>query len=189
MDLGFKKIALNAFEFLESKYDFSCVESDSLHLRYESPKVFVQVSFDGNRSFELTCSVGRMDDFKGSNQVPFDLGEVLRSEGGTVENTGVQVTTSNALEKFSNLLAEKLEKFGHRILTGDDAAFTHAAELRSQASIEYAKEKQLEQMRRSLDQAWANKNHRRVVELLSSMEEWLSPSEVKKLEYSRKQMK
>ena len=189
MDLGFENIAKSAFGFLESKYRFSCVELGPWCVRYESPKVFVLVMFDGTRSYELGCSIGRMDDFEGSRQVPFELGEVMRAEGISNENMSFQVTTSDALRTFTCRLAEQLERCAHRVLTGDDSVFKSVSDLRNRECAKYATEKRLEQTKTAAESAWQSKEYRKVVELLSPVQEWLNPSEVKKLEYARKRVR
>ena len=188
MYLGFEKIALDAFQFLQAQYGFRCVEFNQWNVRYESESVFVSVYFDGTRSFELGCSFGRLNDLKKPYPESFDFGDLLRCEVGSVEGSSFQVTTSDALKKFTNLLAEKLERHGSRILVGDDSAFDLILKLRDQANLEYAREERLEQIRHSLEKAWRAKEYQKVVELLAPVQEWLTPSEVKKLEYARKRL-
>ena len=44
---------------------------------YETDTVFVNIYFDGNRSYEFGCEMGRKDDLRGSLKVPFDIGEII----------------------------------------------------------------------------------------------------------------
>ena len=74
MILSLEKAAKDAFGFLETKYRFSCVESGPWSLQYESLKVFVSVDFDGMRSYELGCSIGRLDDLEALGKFLLILG-------------------------------------------------------------------------------------------------------------------
>lgn len=188
MDLGFEQLALEAFGFLESKYGYQCVESGPWRVTYRSSKVLVSAIFDGNRSYELGCEIGRTDNYAGSGEVPFNLGELLRCEGEVDAQSSAQVTTAESLAKYAKHLASLLEKYGHPFLLGDDAAFGRLASLRNRECADYATGKRLQQARAKLEDAWRSKKYVQIVELLSPLQEWLEPSEVKKLQYARKQL-
>jgi hypothetical protein len=186
MDLGFKEIAVKAFMFLETQYGFKCVESGQWSVRYESELVCISVYFDGARSFELGCSLERLNSSRSSCSNSLDLGDLLRYKAGSVEGSSFQVTTKNALKKFTSLLAEKLGAYGHEILLGDNLVFDRVVELRDLANLDYAREGRLEEISHSLEIAWKAKKYQEVVELLAPAKKWLTATEVKKLEYARK---
>lgn len=188
MDLGFETIAKSAFVFLENKYGFLCVETGPWKVAYRSPNVFVTARFDGNRSYEIGLELGRIDNYAGSLDVPYNLGELLRTEGQSNEVTSYQVTTTEALRKYTFRLASLLREHGHSFLIGDDLAFCRVAELRNTESLNYAMENELRQTRVSLEDAWRKKEYLRIVELLSPLQEWLEPSELKKLQYAQKHL-
>ncbi len=73
MDLGMKKVATKKFEFLESEYGFKCVIAGPWLVRYQYKLIFIDIRFDGERSYELGCEIGRNDNLRGSLKVPFIL--------------------------------------------------------------------------------------------------------------------
>jgi len=188
MEFRFEQIARDAFKFLESEHSFECVESGPWHVRYESAMVFVSIHFDGMRSYELGCSIGRLDDMEGSRRVPFDVGEIFRCEigSGEVPQSGFQVTNNDALQRASVFLAESLRRYGGKFLEGDDESFKAVSVLRNRECDEYEVKNRIRHAREATDEAWRSGNYHKVVELLSPLQEWLEPSEVKKLEYARK---
>ncbi len=190
MDLGFTDSVKEAFHFLEQEYGFRCTETSPWLVSYESADVFVRVVFDGTRSYELSCSIGRNDNFYGSRDVPHDLGEVVRSKGVASQDAhaAFQVTTSESLKKFVAVLAGLLKQHGQDLLTGDDTAFTKVSAFRDADCAEYAVQAELAQMRSLLEAAWREKDYTRVVELLSPLDEKLSGSERKKLNFARRRL-
>lgn len=186
MDLGFEKLALDTFAFLDSKYGYRCIESGPWRVSFRSSKVFVSIIFDGNRSYELGCEIGLIEHHAGA--VPYNLGELLRCEGNADDQSSAQVTTTESLSKYAKHIASLLEKFGHSYLLGDDKAFDRLASLRNRECADYAARKRLQQARAMLEEAWRSKQYVRIIELLSPLQEWLEPSEVKKLQYARKQL-
>lgn len=188
MKFCFQEIAREAFKFLESEYSFECVESGSWHVRYESDTVFVSIHFEGMRSYELGCSIGRLDDMNGSRKVPFDVGEIFRCEigSGEVPQSGFQVTSNDALKRASVSLAESLWRYGGKFLKGDNEAFRKVSGLRNRECNDYEIKNRIRYARDATNEAWRSGNYYKVVELLSPIQEWLEPSEVKKLEYARK---
>lgn len=188
MSSDFERIAKHAFHFLEGELRFRCVESDQWHVRYESAKVFVEVQFDGMRSYELSCSVGCLDNYKDSLNMPFDLGEIIRSCGIKGENAhaSFQVITPSALERCAQELATKLKEYSMDLLVAEKNAFQRVAEFRDKECAEYAMDACLRLMRERLEVAWHKKEYRVVIRLLSPLQEWLTSSEQLKLEYARK---
>jgi len=186
MDLRFQTIAIKEFEFLMHKYSFKCVQSDSCKIQYESDAVFVTVHFDENRSYELGCELGRMDDSEGSLECPFDLGEIIRWKELSQKDihTAFQVTNIEDLQKFCQLLASHLQCYAHELLIGTESAFKTLADFRDKECVEYALARDLEIMRDQLEDIWQTKNYNKVIELLSPLKKHLKHSEIKKLEYA-----
>jgi len=156
-------------------------------MKYETKDVFVCVEFDGTRSFEISCSVGREDNFKGSSQVPFDLGEIMRSQGVAAEDAhaAFQVTTNQSLKKFLAVLATQLDKYGKDMLLGRDHAFAEVSVCRDAECVEYSQKTEIRQVRSSLEAAWANRDYRQVIRLLDPVVDKLSDAEKKKLHYAK----
>ena len=155
-------------------------------VRYESDAVFIDICFDGYMSYELSCDIGRNDGFRGSLAEPFDLGEIIRSKGYSEKDikTAFQVTRSESLEKFCKLLAAHLKNYAHEFLIGSSDAFKQVADFRDKECDDYALESDLEFMRNDLGTAWQNRDYNKIIELLTPFMDYLTPSELKKLEYA-----
>ena len=188
MDLGLPKIVTKEFAFLEYEYDFECVEAGSWLVRYENDTVFINIHFDGNRSYEFGCELGRKDDLRGSLKVPFDIGEIIRSKERSKKNirSSFQVTNSGSLKKFTKELSYIVKHYAQEFLTGSNTAFHQAADFRDKECVEYALETDLKLMRSELASAWQNRDFKKVVELLVPLEGNLKQSEIKKLKYALK---
>lgn len=188
MDLEMKKVATKKFEFLESEYGFKCVKAGPWLVRYQSKLIFIDIRFDGERSYELGCGIGRNDNLRGSLNVPFNLGEVVRSKGYSEKDvaTFFQVTSSENLEKFVNKLADFLIAYAQDLLEGSDESFNRVADFREKECEAYELETDLGYMRNQLDHAWKNKNYKKVIELLEPLKINLKQSELNKLSFAIK---
>lgn len=191
MDLGLEKIAKKEFEFLNLKHGFKCIKSGPWLVKYQSELVFINIRFDGERSYELACEIGRNDDLRGTLKVPFNLGEIIRSKGHSEEDvrTFFQVTSSDSLKKFVKELAGHLKAYAQDLFTGSDASFNSVADFRDKECKEYALETELRLMRNQLDIAWQNKDYKKVIDLLTPLKGELEQSELKKLNYALKKVK
>jgi len=187
MPLLFVDFTKDAFQFLEERYGYKCTDSSSWLIKYETKDVFVCVEFDGTRSFEISCSVGRQDNFKGSSQLPFDLGEIMRSQGVAAEDAhaAFQVTTNQTLKKFLVVLATQLDKYGQDMLLGNDHAFSEVSIWRDTECMEYAQKTKMRQIRSMLQVAWGNRDYLKVIDLLDPVNDFLSDTEKKKLHYAK----
>ena len=175
MDLGFEKIATKEFQFLNSKYGFKCVKSGPWIVKYQSDLVFINIRFDGERSYELGCEIGRNDDLRGTLKVPFNIGEVIRSKGHSEKNVRAffQITNSDSLKKFVKELAGLLKAYAQDLLTGSSERFNHVADVRDKECKEYALKTELRLMRNQLDTAWQIKDYKKVIDLLTPLKEEL----------------
>lgn len=191
MDLGLQAIANKEFYFLRADYNFKCVKAGPWLVKYESNAVFLNIHFDGNRSFELGCELGRKDGFKGTLEVPFDLGEIIRCKehSDTDIQTAFQVTNSETLQKCCNLLATHLKNYAHEFLIGANETFNQAADFRNRECDDYAFRRDLDLIRSELGDAWQNRDYNKVIELLFPYKEWIEHSELKKLDYALKRKK
>ncbi|MCP4115566.1 MAG: hypothetical protein GY737_09200 [Desulfobacteraceae bacterium] len=189
MDLGLKKIVNRELGFLESVYGFKCVKSGPWLVRYQSKLIFIDIRFDGERSYELGCEIGRNDNLRESLKIPFNIGEIIRSKGYSPKDVGTffQITnSSNSLERFVKRLADYLKTHAQDLLDGSDESFNLVADFREKECEAYALETDLKYMRSQLDLAWKNNNYKKVVELLAPLKATLKQSELKKLNYALK---
>ena len=187
MIFQFETLVKESFKFLEQKHGFICVESASSLVKFESADVFVDIDFDSSVSYEVSCSVGRLDGFMGSNELPFDLGEIMRSHGIAPKDahSAFQVTTNESLGKFLKVLAGQLNKLGQKVLAGDPQEFQQLAKQRDEECARYALDSKMRQIRSALEVAWTNKEYGKVLDLLDPVAEHLSEAERKKLHYAK----
>jgi len=186
MDLGLQTIVAKEFGFLITKFGFQCVKAGPTLVRYESESVFVNIYFDMNRSYEFGCELGRNDDLRGSLEVPFDIGEIIRSKKYSEKDTpsSYQVTSREYLKKYAKELANCLKNIANEFLVGSRDAFNKVADFRDKECEEYALETDLRLMRSQLNIVWQKKQYNLIVELLTPLKENLKQSEMKKLKYA-----
>jgi hypothetical protein len=188
MDLGFQNIAEREFEYLQSEYRYKCIESGPWLIKYSSRDVFVIVSFDGNRSYELSCAIGRNDDYRDSCSVPFDLAEIIRCKEYPQKGVDVfcRVTSRVDLEKHVKELAYLLKAYAKDMLMGPKKEFDMVADFRNAECEKYYLQKEWIQLQEEVSIAWKNRLYKKVFELLSPHKEYLSNLDMKRLEYAKK---
>ena len=74
-DLGLQAQARKHFDFLTFEKGYKCVDSTPCRVRFESPTAFIELVFDGDRSYELGLLIGKT----GSKNPPFSIGDILRA--------------------------------------------------------------------------------------------------------------
>jgi hypothetical protein len=186
-DFGLQAQAKTHFGFLVSERGYQCTESIPYRVRFESPSTFVELVFDGNRSYELGLLVGKT----GSENPPFSIGEILRlrsaAEAGSFSL--VQVTTSDALATWVEKLAQVFRTYGGDFIEGNESSFGELAEQRRKEVQNYALERDLRAARAEAEGAWRKKDYAAVVKALKPLRAALTAAEVGKLEFAEKQPK
>lgn len=76
-DLGLQTQAEQHFGFLVSENGYQCTQSTPYRVRFESPTTFIELVYDGDRSFELGLLVGRTG-LNVNGNPPFSIDEILR---------------------------------------------------------------------------------------------------------------
>src|SRR5262245_53141555 len=111
MITSFAKITSESFGFLESAFNFRCVNFSETIVRWESSAVFVEVWYDAHRSYEVGLDIGQLR--TGSAQIgpPYSLGEVLGVAGFKLTDRPFFQTSSEeklkqALEQMARLLIQ-----------------------------------------------------------------------------------
>ena len=184
----FQKIVLEEFNYLSTKYNFECIELIPWFIKFQSELVFVNIYYDSMQSYELTCNIGRLDDYHHSLSLPFDLGELLRAKCCSDRKiySAVQVTKQSSFKKFIKILANELKDFGHDFLLGSDEDVTLIADLRKKESEKYRIENELKFARNKANLAWKEKNYKEFRQILKPYELYLSHVEKEKLNYIEK---
>lgn len=190
MDFRFSDKVLSTFDFLSSKYGFHCVKKEQFFVRYESAKVFINLIFDGTRSYELGIGIGQKGITSGKHEQSFSLGEVLRCIEAPKHRAFdcVQVTTPELLSKFLFAYAELLDRYAKDLITGSESFFRRLSKCRDKECDAYEIETQLRQIRPLADEAWRNKDYAKFTDLLSPIKKHLSGSELKKFKYAKEHL-
>jgi hypothetical protein len=71
-------------------------------------------------------------------------------------------------------------------LTGDHDFFQRVAEIRYKRSEDLLRTWELTRVRQEVETAWNEKDLKRVTELYAPLKNYLTPAEIKKLEYAKK---
>jgi hypothetical protein len=177
------------FDRVASSHGLSFVSADERRVRYEGNDVFLNVNFDNGRSFELCIEIGLR--IQGGTVPPSSLAEILRlrnvSSGANVD--GLMVSNTTKLTGCLCLLADLTLRHADDFLSGSALSFAQVAKLREKEIITHAIHRELSYARARAEQAWRIKNYAAVVAALEPVKFHLSPSEVKRLDYSRGKMK
>lgn len=184
-DLGLQKEVQRDFDFLTTA-GYKCVESTPYRVRFESPTVFVEVVFDGNRSYELGLLIGTI----GSENPPFSIDEILRLRSAPEAHmlSLVQVTTREALATWVLKLADLLRTYGKDFIAGNKKCFDELALHRMKETQTYALDRDLRMARAEAETAWHKKDYQTVVKVLKPFRDALTASEAGKLEFAEKQI-
>ena len=183
----FKETVGEHFQFLVEDYGFSFLgfQTDSgVSCRYESRKVFIQFHYYPP-GFEIDILLGRKgkEDVKEGN--PFYFQEVL-SFLKKESTCGFMACSVDNVKSCIPILGKLLKEVGDSFLNGVDEDYKNLSFYRNAENNRYAIEQELKQTRKLVEDAWRDKEYRKVIELFSPLQEWLNPTEVKKLEYARK---
>ncbi|MBX3173811.1 MAG: hypothetical protein KF709_05330 [Gemmatimonadaceae bacterium] len=172
------------FEYLVTEHGFRLAESEPNRVRFESETVYVEVTYDGHRSYELDLLVGRV----GSEEAPFRIDEIvkLRQADKAYSSSLVQVTTAEALSSKLEQLARLLSEFGRDFISGHEGSFREAAMQRSNDVDRYARERALRAARAEAEEAWRKKDYHRFVMLMRPLRAHLSDEELSKLEVAER---
>ena len=185
LDLGLQAQAERHFGYLESEMGYRRTESTPSRIRFESPTVFVELVYDGNRSYELGLLVGRV----GSQNPPFTIDEILRLRGALEAKAFSleQVTTRDALDRWLEELAGVLRTFGSDFIAGDESSFVEIEEQRQAEVANYAIDRELRAARAKVEVAWRKKDYASVVQVLQPLRAALTKTEIGKLEFAENQ--
>jgi hypothetical protein len=189
-DLGLQAQAALHFGFLVSDKGYKCTESNPYRVRFESSTTFVEIVFDGNRSYELGLLVGKTaSDSRG--EPPFSIDEILRLRRAPEAErfSLVQVTTSKALAASTKELARLLRAHGSEFVAGNKMSFAALRRQRHTEVKRYAFERGLRSARAEAEAAWLSKDYAAVIRALEPFGTALTESEIKKLDFCKKQQK
>jgi len=176
------------FRFLETDYDFRITKIISNlcygSVRYESKEVCLNTFYHPSR-YEHDVALGLLSD----ESQNYTIGELLSLTDDfdtSVNYTYGKSTQIEMIEKNVSWFASILQKYGAECLKGNVTVFRALKENREKASREYTQEILTKQTRQKAEVAWKQRDYVAVRKSYSSIEEFLSPAEKKKLEYAER---
>jgi hypothetical protein len=186
-DLGLQTQAEQHFRFLVSENGYRCTQSTPYWVRFESPTTFIELVYDGDRSFELGLLIGKTG-LNVSGNPPFSIDEILRLRAAPEAKkfSLVQVTSREVLASFVEQLAQMLRAYGRDFIAGNEQSFADLSEQRRREVKASALERGLRKARAEADTAWHKKDYCEVVKALKPLRATLTAVEVGKLEFAEK---
>ena len=172
------------FLFLKSTYNFKVLTINDSYIRFESARVFINIQIDSGRTFEISITLGELSKKYENSERAFGLDEILRMQKVN-ENTYILATSIDAIDSSAERLSFLLQKHCKEFLKGSELEFMRLSKYRDSQCTAYEERVYLEQKRKEAELAWKNKNFQSVVDAYLSIENHLSPAEVKKLSYSK----
>lgn len=136
-----KEITATAFGFLVKDYGFRQIKSDSNMVRYQSPKVFLNISL-GRASLEIKVEIGLLPNQYGDAQPKFSLKELVELQGDRrkEEYSYFPGMTREQLQKNLPILAELIKKYAGDVLKGDYLVIQNLERLRFDSAAAFTKE-------------------------------------------------
>ena len=186
--ISFVNVAKQEFDKLANHYGMIEHSKNDQHIRYENSSVFLTVSYDNGRSFEIGVEIGQK--LAGMAPRPFSLAEILRLVGAD-EDTQVDALSASSAEKLKtalNYVEGLTARYADEFLRNNNSAYLALANLRERESIAYAIERDLRSARARAMIAWKKNNYADFVDAFQPMEAYLSPSETKHLLYAQKKI-
>jgi hypothetical protein len=188
MSLLFSSEARRQFDPIAQKFGLVCVIASGQCLRYENDKVFLIINFDSTRSYELAAEIGEKNtQYLGP---AFSLAEVLRLRNVDDAEfvSGLMISNEARLPDVLSRLAKLTIDYASDFLAGNEFSFMQIEKMRNKESAEFELASQLKFAKSDADAAWSVKDYEAVVKVLKPLEQYLSLTEKKRLEYSRKQL-
>lgn len=187
MSDSFDQIVERAFDFLNHNHGFRPVEKERSTVVYDSPKIYISLFYDDQRSFEVSLGLGQKHDPNPS----YTFEEILRSQsvpfslwpsGYSAKNL---VDAQHLLEKMSKIVSG----YAITLLEGDNDTWERISAQRRVDCLNYAASTSLANAKRAADIAWAAKDYVKVVKALRSVEPSLSKTDLAKLAYAKQFLK
>lgn len=184
--LRFAELVQKHFAFLEAQ-GFRRVRTEPTIVRFESPSLFINI-YHGRSSFEIGAELGRLEVDEDEKQ-PYPMSALLGVVGvpmakeyrdyATRTPDGVNEGLAKLAKLFREHISQNLQNTG---------LFQLLMEQRKAWGNDFAQEVNLSQARHKLETAWHAKDYNRVVELLYSLRDALTPTELQKLDYAEKHL-
>lgn len=187
---NFEDHVQNQFKYLFDLYQYQVTKIKATIVHFESDRVGINVVYDKHRSFEVNLFFGLINAEDGSVLTSYSIGELLRFKGVNIKENyrGFMASDEKNMIFAVKELSRLLKKYGEKILSGDNDEFNQLANYRHQEAKEYKLQKKIYLVRKDATTAWKNKDFKTVVSLYESIVNYLKDSELKRLNYAKKQI-
>jgi len=105
------------------------------------------------------------------------------------EADGHQASTVESLSVVLKQLASLTTQYAMALLHGDEVASARAQKFVSDSALRYGAERDMRASRNAAESAWSVRDYKKVVSALQEVTDLLSPAELARLDYSRRQLK
>jgi hypothetical protein len=185
-ELRFAEAVEEAFDFLR-EHEFTPVQSDPTFVRFESKSTYVNV-YHGRLSFEIGLEIGLQGDR--SKEASHSMSEIIRlvEPEKLAEYRDYAACTVTDVAEGVRRLAALFRRYIDAGILDDGGFFERLRRSHTAAVDNYWREMDLARVRRELDAAWHAKNYAKVIEVLEPLREHLSSTELRKLEYAKKNL-
>jgi hypothetical protein len=185
--MAFPKAVSESFSFLSSR-GFRQVWADPNSVRYESQHAYVTV-FHEELSYEIDLEIGSID----QRSMCFPRSTIMLlfepEKLALPDSRSYVAQTAEQISRGVSKLASQFAGYVNAGLFDDPKLFEHLRDVSDRRSRERAEEIELADVRQKLEAAWRERNYAEVVNLLEPMRAELTGSELKKLEFSRSQLR
>ena len=181
----FPNAVSGCFSFLRS-FGFEQIQVNVDSVRYESVRTYILIFYE-TYSFEIGLEIGSLIE----KSMRFPMSAVIRlfepEEADRYRDYAAQ--TAEEIERGVSKLASQIARYANAGLFDDPELFEHLRDVTDHSIRKHWRESELSYMRQKLEIAWREKNYAKVVDLLEPMRADLTRSELKKLEFSKNQLR
>jgi hypothetical protein len=158
-------------------------------MRFERSPVFVDVSYEPQRSHELSAWIG----ITGDPEPPFELADVLRATGcpkSDVASVAIMQTGSIiVLRRLLRRVARLMDSWADAFLLGDREAFEDARTMRSDRARQYTSHIVTGGQLSAADAAWSQEDYARVHALLYPIRDRLNKHHLHRLQFAERRLR
>jgi hypothetical protein len=165
------------FSFL-SNYDFHLSEIKGSTIRFESPKVYVVLSYEWY-TFEINISIGLA-----SRRDSFTFSEITQAiMPGYKYSTGKIASNHESIDAILGEIANFIQNHGRSVISGDINAFDALKKICLATQRKSELQHSLSTIRKNAEKFWRQKDYEEVKKLYGSIKTGLTDVEQKRLKY------
>lgn len=182
MDINFEKPVLDNFDFLCKEYFFRVIcdtgKKRYESIRYENDNVLFEIKYN-HYSYEIDLIF-----YQKEIGIEVNLSELECFYGSILDIS--MASNQNALNNCIKKISNFIRCFTKKIILGDPFTYRRIYKFSKEKNVIYNEELRMVTIRNKLSELWLKKKYFDVVKLLLPVENKLTPTEVKKLEYAKK---